>query len=308
MVGPKMANLITTQMVTIADEKLGSIFGSNYKDISKVVQQAINDPGFVDIKSEANFTYKLAPCFGKLTSESMKAMDDQLKVMIAGTTNSLQENTKNKMKLADDNKKAADDPSRFLSWEEIVSILSQNVMIETQSSPNTDNPPKQVDEIFKSDHYSYGGTSFFKVDGSPDQQIINEILSWWKNFVADSDIIQSTNIDVNPLAKITAETGAHVNDPINLIVGKEYLSKTLLDVGVLRYPDIDHPYFKIYRLKVTAFRNCHRILFAEDNKNGFLAELNVRKYKPRQSVMDGLRKTHPEIWSKAIDEAVALFA
>ena len=302
-----MANLIATQMATIADAKLGAVFGPNYKDVSKVIQQAMTDPGFVDIKSESNFTYRLAPCFGTLTSESMKIMDDQLKVMIAVTTKLLQKNTEEKMKLADDNKKSADDPSRFLSWDEIVHIMSQNTMIEPQPSPTTDKIPEQVDEILRSQHYDYNGTGYFKVDGSPSQQIVNEILTWWNNLIADTDILQSTKIDIVPLARIVAETGAHVSDPVTLIAGKEYLEKTLLDVGVLRYPDIDNPYFKMYRLKVTAFRNCHRILFAEQNKNGILGEINVRKYRPRPSTMEGLHKNHPEIWSKAIDEAVALF-
>lgn len=60
--------------------------------------------------------------------------------------------------------------------------------------------------------------------------------------------MQSTKIDVDVLAKIVAQTGATVDSFEAFFAKHEYHEKTLVDIGVLRFPDIDNPFFKV-RLK-----------------------------------------------------------
>jgi hypothetical protein len=42
----------------------------------------------------------------------------------------------------------------------------------------------------------------------------------------------------------------------------------VLDVGILRYPDLDNPYFKVYRIELEARSTCYRGLALERNSNG----------------------------------------
>lgn len=109
------------------------------------------------------------------------------------------------------------------------------------------------------------------------------------------------------LAKIVASSGAAVESFETFFASSvSYeLTLTVVEIGVLRYPDIEHPYFKVYKIKLTAWSDCSRVLFVETNKNGITGEFNCRKYKPRDSIIAGLRE---EIVAKAVQEAEDLLA
>jgi hypothetical protein len=49
------------------------------------------------------------------------------------------------------------------------------------------------------------------------------------------------------MASIVAQTGATIEDIVSLFYGKEYHEKDLVDIVVLRFPDFEHPYFKVSR-------------------------------------------------------------
>jgi fructose-1,6-bisphosphatase/sedoheptulose 1,7-bisphosphatase-like protein len=89
----------------------------------------------------------LAPSFGTLTSTSVKALDDNLKVMIAGTMRAL-----------------AQVPVQQRSWEKIVSVMMQNPLIEPDAA-----------SIYHADKLLKEETNFFKVDGSPDQDVVKGV-------------------------------------------------------------------------------------------------------------------------------------
>lgn len=94
------------------------------------------------------FHFDLAPSFGKLDKEHMKHMDDNLKIIISGTTRAIE-------RLQDK------------SWENVKSTLSQNPLLEPMG-----------DEIYRSDKMIKSDTSAFKFDGSPDANIVREVQAW----------------------------------------------------------------------------------------------------------------------------------
>jgi hypothetical protein len=47
------------------------------------------------------------------------------------------------------------------------------------------------------------------------------------------------------MAEIVARTGTMVESLSTLFYRKEKHEKTVVDIGVLRFPDIEHPYFKV---------------------------------------------------------------
>lgn len=107
------------------------------------------------------------------------------------------------------------------------------------------------------------------------------------------------------LGKIVAATGARVSSFEAFFAKQEYHEQEIIKIGVIRYPDQTHPYFKIYRIEVVAWSDCRRVLFAQKDTNGIKGELRVRKYKPCEGV---IARMNPAIIEKATNEAEALFA
>lgn len=110
------------------------------------------------------------------------------------------------------------------------------------------------------------------------------------NFVSDLDIIKLTNIDFRELAKIVAETGASVDGLVGLVFKHEKHDKTCYEIGFIRYPDLDQPFVKVYRLRFTAWRTCTRYLAYQNDEGGLFAELDVLKYKARSTIVGELQR------------------
>ncbi|CAM9204320.1 unnamed protein product, partial [Choristocarpus tenellus] len=250
----------------------------NTKDVKDLVKNFdFNKMSSVDKKKKEGLVFALAPSFGQLNSQSVKTMDDELKVIIAGTTRLI-------AKLKDK------------SWQNVIGALTQNSLLE----PMNESEISRSDKLIKD-----GGTSAFKFDGSPDSTIVKEVQSWFVDFIKDDDVLSATGIDIEVLAKIVASSGASV-DSFEAFFGKhEYHEQTVIEIGVLRYPDIENPYFKVYRIQLTAWSDSRRVLMVENNKNGITGEYNCRKYKPRASTIAGLKE---ETRAQAIQEAEDLFA
>ncbi|KAJ7819293.1 hypothetical protein B0H13DRAFT_2378462 [Mycena leptocephala] len=212
----------------------------------------------MDVHDETRDDYLhlgLAPSFGELTSSSIKDLDDELKIMIAGT-----------MRLLDRHKASGISRAEKLVKDE---------------------------------------TNFFKVDGSPDPNVVREVENWFIDLINDDDVLKSTAIDIKVMAHIVAQTGATIDSFPALIYKNEYHEKTMVDIGVLRFPDIDHPHFKLYHIRLVAWSDSRRILFVQKDVNGITGEFNSRIFRPRASVIQGLTE---DIKKKAIKEAEDLFA
>ncbi|KIP07643.1 hypothetical protein PHLGIDRAFT_70736 [Phlebiopsis gigantea 11061_1 CR5-6] len=70
------------------------------------------------------------------------------------------------------------------------------------------------------------------------------------------------------MAGIVAKTGAAIEAINEIVYNKENQSKTIVDIGVLRFPDTSHPYFKVYHIKLEAWSQSKRLLIVQDNKSG----------------------------------------
>jgi hypothetical protein len=62
--------------------------------------------------------------------------------------------------------------------------------------------------------------------------------------VRDEDILKSTAIDMEAIAAVVLNTGAVLSPSFELFSRTE-TEKTVVDIGVLRYPDPSHPYFNV---------------------------------------------------------------
>lgn len=210
-------------------------------------------------------------------------MDNELKVIITATTNVLS-------KMIEDAAQNQNDIGTVLSWDNVIAALSTNPVLE----PMDDAGITRTDKLIK-DNMNY-----FKISGSPEDSIVREVHTWFVQLISDPDVLKDTGIDIEIVAKIVAQSGATITDVGTLFYKREYHETQVMDIGVLRYPDIEHPYFKVYRIQLTAWSDCSRILFAQHDCNGITGVYNARKYKPRQSV---IAKISREVEKKAVDEA-----
>ncbi|KAG0304285.1 hypothetical protein BGZ99_002439, partial [Dissophora globulifera] len=218
-----MAMAAADLLSTVAP-KIEKIFGS--KDIKDVLGNFNWDNVSVSEKQDDAFVHcDLAPSLGKLNKAAVMAMDENLKVIIAGTTRTIEQLPKGQR-----------------NWEDITSALGQNVLLEPLDDGIT-----RSDKLIKD-----SGLSAFKFDGAPDESIMREVHTWFTTLVSDEDVLKSTKIDIDFLAKIVAWTGATVEDFETVFAKNEYHEQRVVDIGVLRYPDFEHPFFKVYRIKLTA--------------------------------------------------------
>lgn len=253
---------------------LTNVFGKQ-GDVGGFIQNF--DFSKMDVRDETKDDYchtQLAPSFGKLNKTNLAELDEKLKIMIAGTMKTLAKQTDK-------------------SWPAVVAAMTQNPLLEPDAT-----------EIARADKLIKSGVSAFKFDGSPDHGICREVNTWFVNLIKDDDVLQSTKIDINVLARIVAQTGAAIETFEQFFAKNARHEKTMIDIGVLRFPDIDRPYFKLYRIKVSAWSDCSRILFVQEDKNGITGEFNSRIFRPRASVMAGMTD---DARKKAIQEANAMF-
>jgi hypothetical protein len=89
----------------------------------------------------------LAPSYGKLTSENVKQLDDELKVMISGVIRAI-----------------SAIPPEQRTWEKVQSSLMESPIMEPGE-----------DAISRADRLLKEGTNVFRIDGSPDHAIVKEV-------------------------------------------------------------------------------------------------------------------------------------
>jgi len=227
-----------------------------------------------DITSAPTLHTDLAPSFGSLKTPEGRKIDDDMKIMIAGTMKVLAGQTDK-------------------SWNAIVATMNQNEFCERDGDPVT-----------KKGSLDKKGTNAFKFDGSPEAPIVKEVKEWFTNFIQDQDVLTTTKIDINALANIVAQTGATVDSFEAFFAKTEVHRKTVVDIGVLRFPDVSHPFFKLFRIQLIAVSDCTRILWMQDDKNSIEGEFNCQKYKPRKDIIQAM--TAPAR-KKAVDKANSYF-
>lgn len=102
-------------------------------------------------------------------------------------------------------------------------------------------------------------------------------------------MLKSTKLnEFHTLADIVAQTGATVDGFFSFFYKDESHEKTILDIGILRFPDPSHPYFhvrlhissyatnssnmndghQVYRVKLSAWSQSKRTLMFQEDSNG----------------------------------------
>jgi len=232
-----------------------------------------------DIISTTKVPYhtSLAASYGNLNSESIKYLDEELKVMIAGTNRiMIKINTEN--------------PAP--TFQDFASAMLQNALLE------------QMDQeaIFRNDIKQFG--SFGLAGKGVDEKIIKSVATWFENLVQDTDVLAATKINIEDYGNIVAATDAAIENFETIFLKQKEVKRSIVDVGVLRYPDIDNPFFKLFRIRLDAYRKSFRVLMVQKDESGIKGTYEAMKFVPRKSVMDKLKA---DTLSKAAAEAESMF-
>ncbi|KAI0327748.1 hypothetical protein GY45DRAFT_1327180 [Cubamyces sp. BRFM 1775] len=224
----------------------------------------------------------LAPSFrDTLSTASIMEMDAALLVMITATMNELQ--------------KERSESKGPLTWEAVVAAMMRNPLLEPSE-----------DAIVREDKFIKEGFAFFKFNGKPSKTVVDEVHAWYLRLIDnDADVQQSISLSINAMEAIVAQTGATVTSFATFFHKTEEQSQTVVEIVVLRFPDIDHPYFKIYRVKLAAWSHCSRVLAVQKDENGIRGEFASHRFHPRKSVIERLSQT---VIDKAVADAKALLS
>lgn len=85
-------------------------------------------------------------------------------------------------------------------------------------------------------------------------------MTWWNKLIADQDVLNST-INSQAMANIVSQSGAIID------MSQQFWSKSgaheqkMLDIGVLRFPDVSHPDFYVgTNSTILSYGYCSRCL------------------------------------------------
>ncbi|KAF5026995.1 hypothetical protein F66182_869 [Fusarium sp. NRRL 66182] len=220
-----------------AGQFFSDIFSGNLDVGTRLTSFDFGRINIQDAPSDEYLHIDLAPAWGLLGRASVQSVDDQIKIMVAGTMKSLRHRT-------DEN------------WNAVLSAMMRSMLLEPSEN-----------EIFRADKLIKDNSRDFKFHSSSNVDTISEVKSWIDHLVSDDDVIQSTKID-QVIPQIVAQICATIKSLQSFSDKCEHYEQTLLDVGVLRFPDIDHPFFKLYRIKLIAWSDSSRVVYHYEDRSG----------------------------------------
>ena len=227
--------------------------------------------------------FKVAPSWGELTKDSIITMDEHLKLLLFVTIREI-------------NKFIDKEGESALTWERLVEIMEQNILFERK--------PNSVD-CNVSNSKTRDETNWFKFNGDADPQIRDEVIRWIRETIQDPELLNVVgNEAMTKIGNIFASSGSAVDSFCHFFGNDDNEEFTLLDVGILRTPDITKPHIQLFRIKIYVKRQDSRILFIQNDTNTISLEANTRDYIPRETVMTNIKAA---VLEKAVKEMNKLF-
>lgn len=211
---------------------------------------------------------QVTPTYGIMTTDAWKTMNDNLLVAVTAAKNAL-----------------AKIKGEQRDWDTIVQAFLQ--------CPLLDNDPQQ--SIYRVDDWSTQRTNWFK-QRVEYASVANEVSIWLESLLQDSDVFLARGKrDLDAIMDV-----AHAGSLLDGIIHTGSGRRKLLDIGVLRYPDPEHPFIKVYRLQLEAWYESKVVLGHASDRNGIRAEFNLRQFRPRDAVIGLLDK---ELIDQVVKEA-----
>jgi len=196
-------------------------------------------------------------------------------------------------------KKKQAESGGLISWTDLTKIFE---------SEGADLYRPCIEEDKTKNKYAWEDTGLFlKFDGAPSLEEIAKAEDCMKDTVQDADIWKMLEIDTELVKKVFSEEGVGVTDFWSLFAREEKRAHIAIDVGVVRFPRIDDPCFKVYRFRVIVFRSESAVLFINNKAAGIFCEFRERKYVMTKMFTEKFGPEAAEKVNAKFDEVVADF-
>ncbi|XP_014787421.2 uncharacterized protein LOC106881519 [Octopus bimaculoides] len=215
--------------------------------------------------------FELAATFGTLQFESLKMIDNNLKIMVAGAISEM--NKLNKT-----------------SWESLLDSLDRIPYLEMVGERTN----------FTEDEMSRVTTELLDFSsGEVDYMTVFFTELWFDELIQENMILSEMNINITSLAYYLGK-GEQITIK-NALLGSDIKRKALMDLAILRFPDIMNPYLTVFMLRFDVLRNSLRLFVVEQTIAAIRCRFNVAKYVPNEEYIKQLREDTRETLMKDID-------
>jgi hypothetical protein len=127
-----------------------------------------------------------------------------------------------------------------------------------------------------------------------------------KRTVGDAEIWGMLKINTNVIKAIFGDEGIQVRDILDVLVRHEKVAHIAIDVGVVRFPRAEDPFFKLYRFRVIVFRSATSIGPFDKKTSGIWTEFRSRVYNMDKKFTAQFDKKHTALVTEKLKSAMAL--
>lgn len=196
-------------------------------------------------------------------------------------------------------KKKQGESGGFISWKDLTRIFESE-------GAELYRPCIEEDKTHSEHAWEETGL-FLKFDGAPSPSAIANAEGCMKKTVRDADIWGMLQIDTDLIKKVFGEEGICVTDFMSIFARDKKVAHIAIDVGVVRFPRMEDPCFKVYRFRVIVFRAETSILFINKKSAGIFCEFRERKYVMTKMFTDKFDAAATEKVNAKFDELMAKF-
>ncbi|RPB20319.1 hypothetical protein L211DRAFT_870730 [Terfezia boudieri ATCC MYA-4762] len=256
---------------------------------SKTISEYFTEFDFSKIQpknkyNEDHLNVDYAPSYGPRRSslgiDVFKSLDESGKILLLAVLKSLK-------KLGPGGRK----------WDNLISELTQNQFLVAKEEPisNSNSLVRKVHRtgfkrgVTDTDHFDTQRE--IKVDNGGFENGPEQVRQFYHSLVNhDRDIIDSTMIHPDIYVHIAAliQELLNNNNFLAWLYKDVSYSKKLIDITVLRFPDIEGSSIKIYRIELNIIASSTLTLGAGTEQYGLLGSFESRTYVPRQKTINNL--------------------
>lgn len=176
-------------------------------------------------------------------------------------------------------KQRQEEQGGFVAWSELKRIFEADGAAMFK--------PLTEEDVTRNDYeYDDTGGLFIKWKEEPSRSDIIKAENVMKRTVEDSTIWDMLQIDTERIKQIFGTEGIRATNFAGLIARSKSVAHIAIDVGVVRFPRMEDPFFKLYRFRVIVFHSETAVTFVHKKSNGIFCEFNQRKYGMTQAFTD----------------------
>jgi len=165
-------------------------------------------------------------------------------------------------------KKVQAENDGYVSWKRLQQIFDGNEMY----FPVVEEDKQRYDSLLKNE-------VFCKFDGETNKKSMEEAEKLMRKVVNDQHIWDSLKINRETIKSVFGSEGIWVKKFKDLFVRNKKSAHIAIDIGVVRFPRPEDPFFKLYRLRVIVFKSEIAITFINKKGSGIFVDFRERTYK-----------------------------